>query len=635
MTGAGRAGARARRHAVGRAGRREERAVRRALRRVAARRSVDGWSAHPKDCEDAYTQERLKDAYLGLRGRTNTKTGMPAAGGEYPPLRVVLRRMRGRRAARRAPRRARRSGGRVLHAARARVDARGARAVRAHRARRRRAVADRGAASGRTTWPRACSRCSTSSRCSSRAAAVSSRSRSRSASARSTASPTPSARRRATDPAAALRAHLGETTFTWFEAVCPIAALLRGQLHRRASTAACSRRGSTRCSTGSPTCRAPRVTWRERVAARDRHDASRSCARRSRRCCAGAAGTALLAVGSVGRARRARACSSRRARRRAIERPRRAIESLLPDRWRTRRARRRRRGAPARPWCLTTGRARAPRAAPPRRAARRAGGGAARRARATPPGAATGTRRSPRSRDGVPPVGDAVRVGLALRRRRARGGSARRATPAKIRRLREAARARATEVVRRGPAGSRKLAGVRFARGVACVDGHLDCARADVVADFTWALLGPEPMRREARARLGLARRRRAPVTLALAILACLALAALVALWAARSAPRWRPLQTLLVALVPLAAFAALVRLAPSARGVVRAARDRSVRAARRHRRRSAVRAADVRLARLAGRVAPRRLWYDHATRVVRLARRLGRGAGDLRRTRR
>jgi cell division protein FtsW (lipid II flippase) len=56
-------------------------------------------------------------------------------------------------------------------------------------------------------------------------------------------------------------------------------------------------------------------------------------------------------------------------------------------------------------------------------------------------------------------------------------------------------------------------------------------------------------------------------VTLALAILASLAVAALVARWAARSATRWRPLQTLLVALAPLAAFAVLVRSAPPRSG--------------------------------------------------------------------
>ena len=68
--------------------------------------------------------------------------------------------------------------------------------------------------------------------------------------------------------------------------------------------------------------------------------------------------------------------------------------------------------------------------------------------------------------------------------------------------LREAVRARASEVVKRGPPGSRKLVVARYARGVACVDGALSCPPAEVRADFTWALLGPEPMRREARGRL-------------------------------------------------------------------------------------------------------------------------------------
>ena len=75
---------------------------------------------------------------------------------------------------------------------------------------------------------------------------------------------------------------------------------------------------------------------------------------------------------------------------------------------------------------------------------------------------------------------------------------------ATARTLREAARARATDVVRRGPAGSLRLVGIRFARGVACVDGALNCPRAEVRADFTWALLGPEPMRHAARNRLAM-----------------------------------------------------------------------------------------------------------------------------------
>src|SRR5690349_19664346 len=67
-----------------------------ALYAASMRQDADGWSAHPRDCDDAYTQQRLKDAYLGLVERTNAKTGMPS-GTEYAPLRLMLRRARGRR----------------------------------------------------------------------------------------------------------------------------------------------------------------------------------------------------------------------------------------------------------------------------------------------------------------------------------------------------------------------------------------------------------------------------------------------------------------------------------------------------------------------------------------------------------
>jgi hypothetical protein len=108
--------------------------------------------------------------------------------------------------------------------------------------------------------------------------------------------------------------------------------------------------------------------------------------------------------------------------------------------------------------------------------------------------------------DGVPPAPlrfawDSLYVSAALSQ------AAVEPDPVVVRQLRQAARDRATDAVRIGPAGSRRVTGLRFARGVACMDGRLDCPRADVVADFTWALLGPEPMRRDASRRLAALRR--------------------------------------------------------------------------------------------------------------------------------
>src|SRR5687768_12275806 len=66
-----------------------------ALYAASLRRGADGWSAHVKDCDDEHSQERLKEAYLGLLERNNAKTGIVPGG--YQPLRLTLRRSRGRR----------------------------------------------------------------------------------------------------------------------------------------------------------------------------------------------------------------------------------------------------------------------------------------------------------------------------------------------------------------------------------------------------------------------------------------------------------------------------------------------------------------------------------------------------------
>jgi hypothetical protein len=57
-------------------------------------RSDEGerWTAHPKDCDDPHTQEHLLRAYEELRVRRNTKTGVRDT--PYRPLRLTLRRMR-------------------------------------------------------------------------------------------------------------------------------------------------------------------------------------------------------------------------------------------------------------------------------------------------------------------------------------------------------------------------------------------------------------------------------------------------------------------------------------------------------------------------------------------------------------
>src|SRR6185436_6979461 len=61
-------------------------------------RTDDGavrWTAHPKDCDDPYTQEVLLRAYEELKDRRNTKTGVRNE--PYRPLRLKLRKVNGAR----------------------------------------------------------------------------------------------------------------------------------------------------------------------------------------------------------------------------------------------------------------------------------------------------------------------------------------------------------------------------------------------------------------------------------------------------------------------------------------------------------------------------------------------------------
>ncbi|AHG87926.1 hypothetical protein J421_0389 [Gemmatirosa kalamazoonensis] len=441
---------------------------------------ADGWSAHPKDAEDALTQERLKDAYLGLRGRTNTKTGMPAAG-EYPPLRVLLRRRRG---------------GRQVGAMRvALVDPAGEFSTQLElgTTREGRSLFARIARGGGVVW------------------LVEPGQRPHDVGARmlalqhlvalleasggrqlgipvalclSKVDQLPDAERAAAraDPAAALRAHLGETTFTWFEAACPA-------MRCFAVTSAGSVEGRVQPEGLDPVfdwlaeLSTPHPTVRDRVArakellgtARPVVRASVALALRNRVVQVVLVAAAAVTVGAA-------AVQLVPVAKHMLARPVRALESLPRD---------------------SAGGA----------VARTATGEVARAA--LPDGQALARLRDARGaanrgewRDAVdalanrvPPPAlrfawDSLYVVAALQ------AAADESDATVARGLREAARARATDAVRRGPAGSRRLVGLRFARGVACVDGGLACPLADVRADFTWALLGPPPMRREARLRL-------------------------------------------------------------------------------------------------------------------------------------
>ena len=53
---------------------------------------VDRWTAHPKDCDDPHTQEMVLRAHEELSERRNTKTGVRDT--PYRPLRLTLRRMK-------------------------------------------------------------------------------------------------------------------------------------------------------------------------------------------------------------------------------------------------------------------------------------------------------------------------------------------------------------------------------------------------------------------------------------------------------------------------------------------------------------------------------------------------------------
>ena len=63
-----------------------------ALYATSKSREPDRWEAHPKDCRDAYTQEQLLDAYEQLLDRAVAKTDVRKDG--YRPLDFLLRQYR-------------------------------------------------------------------------------------------------------------------------------------------------------------------------------------------------------------------------------------------------------------------------------------------------------------------------------------------------------------------------------------------------------------------------------------------------------------------------------------------------------------------------------------------------------------
>ncbi len=463
---------------------------------------LDAWTAHPKDCEDVVTQERLHEAYLGLRGRTNTKTGLPAAGSEYPPLRVMLRRQRGGRAD---------SALRV-----ALVDPAGEFSTRLELGAtpEGRALFRRVATGAGVVWlvdatPHADAAATGAGRtrapgsgqaveerlltlqhlvaliehgggeqlaipvalCLSKIDALDDEAR---AAAR-------------LDPATALRERMGETAFTWFEAACPtlrcFALSSTGSVVGRVQPEGLDALFDWLASVAQPkpsigesvrdVIRSPRATAVQASAARLRS------LLRGRTAVVALAAIALGVSGTIA-ARRAPGLAQ-------------AVSAFVAMRLGRGGAAGDGAGDAAGDAASTTSPARSPlgtaqAAERLARARREAGRGAWDEAVS-----ALG--------DEVPP--DAMRfawdslyvtAAVAAASATPNGGTAQR--------LREGARTRATALVRRGPAGSRRLVAVRYARGVACVDGGLACPRADIVADLTWALLGPPSMRRGAQRRL-------------------------------------------------------------------------------------------------------------------------------------
>lgn len=442
-----------------------------ALYAASIRSDLSGWSAHPRDCDDAYTQQRLKDAYLGLIERTNAKTGLPS-GSEYAPLRLMLRRARGRRetAALRIAlidpagefstqldlagtpagralfgRVARASGVLWLFeatptgSAGVDADAIGARLLALQHLV---ALLEHGGGEQLQIPIALCLSKIDQLPLEQRAAARS-------------------------DPAAALRAQLGETAFTWFEAVCPsircfaissagdvegrvqpegteaVFDWLREHVERAPSLGA--RLGQLIASIPRP----PRAAMRTLATVA---------------IVAGAVGV-LGAVGTIGAAK---------------------VKAMIAD------VRTKRPAAPTRPASTSTGEV-----TPVSDGVGAARLGAALRASNRGDWEATLAALN----GATPPATlrfawDSLYVVAALAAASdASDGDA-------ARKLFTDARGRTTEMLRRAPGGSRRMLPFRYARAVACLDGHLGCSATQIRDDLTWALLGSREMHAAARDRL-------------------------------------------------------------------------------------------------------------------------------------
>ena len=453
-----------------------------ALYAASMRQDTDGWSAHPRDCDDAYTQQRLKDAYLGLVERANAKTGMPS-GTEYAPLRLMLRRSRGRRetAALRV----------------ALIDPAGEFSTQLDLA---------GTAPGRALFARVAK--ATGVLWMFEAAPAEERG--------SLASEAIDARLLAlqhlvslveqsggvqldipvalclskidrlpleqravarADAAAALRAQLGETAFTWFEAVCPamrcFAISSSGDIDGRVQPEGIDtvfdwlrehvqRTPSLRTRIGRlldaipPLPPLPQLPRPSRGAVR-------------------ALGIGALAIGAAGLLGAAGMTGAAKVRSLLAATRRPVPVATAPDRRRT---------AGGEVEAPRSGAAMA-RLAAARRAHERGDWETALRTldRAVPPAA-------------LRLAWDSLYVESALR------AASDASDDREAHRLFAAARTRASEVLRRAPAGSSRLLGMRYARAVACIDGRLDCPGAQVRGDLTWALLGDRALHVAARDRL-------------------------------------------------------------------------------------------------------------------------------------
>ena len=493
-----------------------------ALYAASLRRGADGWSAHVKDCDDEYSQERLKEAYLGLLDRNNAKTGLPR--GEYAPLRLTLRRARGRRSSaamrvalvdpagefstqlelgttpegRALFSRVARGGG-VLWLFEAHDDRAEDATMRMLTLQHLVALLEQ---SGGVQLGIPVALCLSKVDC------------------------LPPSRREAAmrDPEGALRAHMGDAAFTWFEAVCPVKRCFT-ITSAGAATGPIQPEGLDDLFDWLASATRHQVTWRERLGSLlGGIPAARGMVGALAVALAGAAAAAGLATSGPHLPTRvarwtAPGASTTFTAPRVAEAPapvapappavapgeQSAGGEVVP----------RARGA------TKTETRYVPRALARDYSSREIASRAARRdaARDAAIDAASAEALFAEARavarqgawlaalrtlgDAVPPrtlrfAWDSLYLLSALE------VAARSRDAAAAERLFADIHARATAVVDRGPPGGRRLVGVRYARAVACIDGRLDCPRRQVWEDLTWALLGPRTLRGQARTRLAM-----------------------------------------------------------------------------------------------------------------------------------